>query len=433
MHWQPDGDIRAGGKTPITVLSGFLGAGKTTVLNHLLRGAGEAKLAVLVNDLGEVNIDADLIRGASKNLKGPIGGMIELTSGCICCSLQTDLLDALLQIITEHKPDHIIIEATGAAEPKAILETLYARNLNGYSAVDMVRVSTMATVIDAHSIARFISKGDSAGKRKHLLTNDRRRPIAELVMEQIECADILVLNKVDTVTETERRQIEASISDLNPRAHRIAVTNGAVDVQDFLNTARFDETDTMTAARWRQEIIRHLSHQADHSATEKGETTHEESHHHDCDHSHQHEHSHDHHGDHHHCSGDHHHDGDTHIHDYGLTTFVYSSHKPFDETRFLRFIQSAPGGLLRAKGFYWTTRRPQQVGLLSLAGDILRADYIGKWWADMIDAGEATQADVPHLVAKAWHPEVGDRRQELVFIGVDLDEKAIRAALDALA
>lgn len=423
LHWEPKQNLTEFEKTPLTLLSGFLGAGKTTLLNHLLAHHEGRRIAVLVNDLGEVNIDAALIEKHVENLSGPIGGMVELTSGCICCTIQTELLDALLHLVETVRPDHIVVEATGVAEPKSILQTLYAGNLYGRAGVDFLKIHQLITVIDAAQILTLLHGAEQpTQRRKWLLNSDRRRPLAELLLEQIECADRLLINKIDCVDQAVIGRIKAVLATLNPRAITETVEQGRISPASVWDNALFDEGATLEAAAWRRTIIAHLNH---------GEADdHDEG-----DHHHHHDHGdHPHDGDtEHSCDHDHHHE-DHHAHhdhtDYGLTTTLYATRQPFREQAFLTLMREGLPGVIRAKGFFWSDKHPEQVGLLSIAGDIMRADYLGDWWKTMIDHGEARLDDVPPLVRKAWHDEKGDCRQELVFIGIDLDTEAITRRLN---
>lgn len=419
------------GRTAVTVLSGFLGAGKTTLLNHILRHSDTKRFALLVNDLGEVNIDASLIRSEAMKLEGPLGGMMELTGGCICCSIQTELLDALLHLRETYRPDHILIESTGVAEPRAILETLYTPAEDGKRGIDSLRMANMITVVDAANLPSLLNleNTDPSLRRKHLLQADRRRPLSELLMEQIECADVLIMNKIETADATRRQQLEVILATLNPRAEVFTASFGEVDVAKLFGTERFSEEATPVAAGWRKSMFANRQERlrgvisltsvptraatapavADDS-TAAGAHSHAE-------------HSHD--G---HSHGVHSHSGHSH-HNYGLETFVFNARQPFDEVKLLKLLRGGLRGVLRAKGFYWTTQRPDNVGLLSISGDILRADYLNPWWDVYVKHGLAKQEDLPQVVKDAWLPEIGDRRQEIVFIGVELDQAQIEAQL----
>ena len=257
LFWKPKSPIPSDERVPVTLLTGFLGSGKTTLLNHLLASEQAENLAVLVNDLGEVNVDAKLIKRSLRKLKSPIDGVVELTSGCICCSIQTELMDALLHLYLKRKPSHILIEATGVAEPKSILESLYAANLEGVRGTDFLRVANLVTVVDAANLDdHLVARADSsATKRTHLLQADKRRPLEELLMEQIECADVLLLNKTDQVNAADADRLEAYLGSLNDRAEVHRSTFGQIDAELLFGTERFNEDTTLTGAHWRNLLL----------------------------------------------------------------------------------------------------------------------------------------------------------------------------------
>ncbi len=427
LSWNPDISHEPATKIPVTVLSGFLGAGKTTALNRILAALAARKFAVVVNDLGEINIDASLIKSAVKE----VDGVLELQGGCICCSIQTDLLDALLELYERFQPEHILIEATGVAEPKAILETLYSGNLFGRKGTDFLKVANMVTVVDGGNLEQYLESPENTGasRRMHLLQNDPRRPLEELLMEQIECADILLINKVDVLEEDVRQRFQAYLMRLNHSAEIWECSFGQIDVERLMKDHRFSEEKTLTGAAWRHAILDNeagrksawklVEEKASRSSIHNSHSDGHDHHHHDQgqDSSCQHDHDHEAHEEHHHHK------------DYGLETFVFNARKPFVESRLLKVLRNGLPGVIRAKGFYWTERRPEYVGLLSVAGKMLRADYLAEWWHTMIERGEVDLSEVPEIVRKSWLPVFGDRRQELVFIGIDLDRERIEDAL----
>ncbi|MGF1484911.1 MAG: CobW family GTP-binding protein [Opitutales bacterium] len=426
LMWNPQGADKPTTLVPVTVLSGFLGAGKTTVLNRVLKDAGSLRIAVLVNDLGEINIDAALIKSAVKEVDGAIAGMLELQGGCICCSIQTDLLDALLELTQKFKPDHILIEATGVAEPKAILQTLYTRNPSGWSGTDILKVANMVTVVDGGNLEQYLESPDNSGNRPrtHLLPNDPRRPLQELLVEQIECADVLLINKADTLEEDARKRLQAYLGSLNQAAEVWTSSFGQIDVDRLMQEHRFSVGKTLNSAAWQNAILDNVDGRRNAWKQEKQAANEDEP---PAADAHSHEHDHHHHT---HDACEHpDHEHDHHHKDYGLETFVYNARTPFDEARFLRVLRTGLPGVIRAKGFYWTERVPTRVGLLSIAGKMLRADYLSEWWHTKIQRGESELAEVPELVKQSWLPGLGDRRQEIVFIGIDLNKERIENVL----
>ena len=349
-------------------------------------------MGVIVNDVGEVNIDGALIR-AETRVGAEAGGlieMVELTNGCVCCSLQEELSEAVAKLARVGSFDHIVVEATGAAEPLAMVKVLHRRDMWGNALMDAVSIHALVTVVDVSLFAQEWEKiRQSDRRRRLLLQGDRRRPIFELLLEQIECADLILLNKTDRVDAQAEAQVGAFIRELNERADLRPCHFGEVDPETVLGPKRFDREGTLDAPRWKRELLQ-LARVVE---GEPGPTSQADK--------------------------------------YGLATFLYRSRQPFDGKAFSRFVHHGIRGLLRAKGFYWVTERNDEVGLLSIAGDLVRSDFVGEWWTVRLQKGQAEPDDVPSNIRQNWDLACGDRRQEIVFIGVDMDEAEIRRQLNA--
>lgn len=381
----------------VTVICGFLGAGKTTLLNHILKHSASQKLAVLVNDLGKVNIDASEIKNSVSYLDGSISGVVELSSGCICCGVKSELMDAMHELIVDHKPDHIVIEATGAAEPRQLLENIYEYNFSRADFGKYVEVKNAVSVVSAKTFHDAIHESKQTEQiTKRLLGVDPRRPISELQYAQIECSDYILLNKTDTIGAEETKVLIESLKGLNSKAQIVCAEYAEIDVEDLFSHSRFEKKKTLEAAQWhvdlqenREVTFTFASKQESSVFVAKNKHS-----------------------------------------DYGIASFVYNARKPFDETQFLAFLRKGIPGLLRAKGYFWTSENPESVGFLSICGDIQRIDYGSPWWKSRVDGNEIAKEHLPPIVEKVWDSEKGDCRQEIVFIGVDLDENNIKGELD---
>lgn len=385
---------------PVTVLSGFLGAGKTTLLNHILANRAGLRVAVIVNDLAAVNIDATLVKDAA-TLSRVEERLVELSNGCICCTLRDDLLAEIGRLADEGRFDAILIESTGIAEPMPIAETFAFSDDEGRSLADVARLDTMVTVVDAFNFLRDYASADALAERGLAASEDDDRTIVELLIEQIEFCDVLVLNKADLVDAPALERLERILARLNPRAVQVVSRFGVVPLAEVVDTKRFDFEAAASAPGW----LASLEHE------------HEHGHDHDHDHG----------------------DGHSHVSEadqYGIGSFVYRARRPFHPERLWALLHEQWQGVLRSKGFFWLATRNDVAGTLSQAGGVCRHGPAGMWWAAQPREEWPEDDELAAEIAADWFgaPEdatIGDRRQELVLIGVGLDAEHWRAKLDA--
>jgi len=368
-----------GDAIPVTVLSGALGAGKTTTLNHLLTNAGGRRLAVLVNDMGAVNVDAELVAAEGD-------GVTELSNGCICCDLRDDLEVAVSRLARRGDFDHLVVESSGISEPAPV-----ARLFTTGPASAPYRLDTLATVVDAANFQSTLADDDVVTtediRRKRpgqAETEGDVRPLSDLLVAQVECADVLLVNKCDLVDESTVGETETLLESLNPRARRYRTVRGEISVEKLVDTGLFDQETTSETESWRR-AVEHAEHD---------------------------------HGD------GHHHDPAT---TYGVTSFAYQSRRPLHPERFASFLAAVPDAVIRAKGLVWVAGREDVSLRYSGVGPTHRVTVYGNWIAALPAERQETQRrlqpDVP------WDDEWGDRRTELVFIGRGLDEEGLRADL----
>ncbi len=387
----------------VTILCGFLGAGKTTMLNHLLdqaeRGA-ERRWAAIVNDVASVNIDAAVVRARAGG--AAVRELVELGNGCVCCSGRDDLAEAIAELASAGGPagriSHIFVETSGVALPRGVAELFTRKNPFGRSLSDFARLTALVSVVDAPHFLREWASSRAAPA----VVADAARPVFELMVEQVECADVIVLNKCDLVDgEEDLSRLEEIVRGLNARATLMRTERGQVPVELLLGRQRFDAGATLSAASWIR-VLNNLDGGADAPAAVKPAARRAGA-----------------------AGG--------RPEDFGLVNFVYRARRPFAEAKF-RALLAGPGtlpGLLRAKGFFWINERPDEMGFLSVAGGVTRLDFPGWWWAAMQERGIPGWESPPENLRKIWLSPHGDRRQELVFIGVCLDETSARARLNA--
>lgn len=409
---------------PVSLLTGYLGAGKTTLLNHVLSNQEGYKVAVIVNDIGEVNIDAELIAKGGTVQQGN-DSLVPLSNGCICCTLSVDLMKQIISLSKSKKFDYILIEASGICEPGPIAGSICMldgsdpqSNMPACAYLDNV-----ATVVDARRMC------DEFGAGKALLNeNMEEDDIENLLVQQIEYCTTIILNKVDLVTEDEKKQVIDVIKALQPKAKIIETTHGQVDVKDILSTGRFNYESVLESAGW----IQAMREEGENSSNLK-----EEEHHHE--HHHEHEHHHDEHDHECHCHeeghectcGHHHHHGEGEAEEYGISTFVYQNVKPFSKKKFEDFVFAKwPKEVIRAKGLFWIVEDPQTAYIFEQSGKQKTATDDGNWIAAFPELERQQILEMNPDIAKAWHPVYGDRCNKLVFIGRGMDKKAIIKALD---
>lgn len=400
-------------QTPVLLLTGYLGSGKTTLVNRILNNCEGIRFAVIVNDIGEVNIDASLIQ------QGGVVGMnddslVALQNGCICCTLQMDLVEQLHGIIQTGKFDYIVIEASGICEPAPIAQTICSipRMDAKYSKDGIPRLDCIATVVDALRLRDEFGCGDN------LMAKDiDEEDLENLVIQQIEFCNLIILNKASEVSAQELSAIRSTVRALQPKARIIECDYGAVDLDLLLNTSLFDFEKTATSATWIQEVEKH--HELDEDDDDDDDD--------DDEHENHHEHEHDHHHHHHH----HHHEGGE-VEEYGIGTYVYYARRPLSLNRFDWFISKKwPKGIIRTKGICYFDTEFDTCYLFEQAGKQMTLNNSGQWYATMPDDQLARMLKMDPVLRKDWDVIYGDRMQKIVFIGRNLDKAYIKKELDA--
>ena len=368
-------------KLPVTVLSGFLGAGKTTILSHILNNRENKKVAVIVNDMSEINIDSAIVQ-SEVSLNRSEEKLVEMSNGCICCTLREDLLEEVTKLAQEGRFDYLVIESTGISEPLPVAETFTFADENGVSLSDVADLDTMVTVVDAVNFLKDYDEAKYLQETGESLGEEDERSVADLLVDQVEFADLILISKTDLATPSEVERLTAILKTLNTSAKIIPIANGNVEIDNVLNTGLFDFERAQQAPGWLQEM--------------RGEHVPE-------------------------------------TEEYGIGSFSYEARRPFHPEKFHNFLHSTEkyGKLIRSKGYFWLATRPQFAGQWSQAGGIARYGFAGLFWKAVPEQDWPEDKDYLASIKRMWVEPFGDMRQELVFIGQGLDQQAMTQALDA--
>ena len=367
-------------KLPVTVLSGFLGAGKTTVLSHILNNRQGKKVAVIVNDMSEINIDSAIVQN-EVSLNRSEEKLIEMSNGCICCTLREDLLEEVTKLAQEGRFDYLVIESTGISEPLPVAETFTFADENGISLSDVADLDTMVTVVDAVNFLKDYDEAKYLQDTGESLGEEDERCVADLLVDQVEFADVLLISKTDLASPTDIARLTAILKTLNTHAKIVPIAQGQVNIDAVLNTGLFNFEHAQQAPGWLKEM--------------RGEHVPE-------------------------------------TEEYGIASFTYEARRPFHPEKFHEFLHSTDkyGKLIRSKGYFWLASRPEFAGQWSQAGGIARYGFGGMFWKAIPKKNWPTDEEYLTSIERQWVEPFGDMRQELVFIGQGVDQSAMTKALD---
>lgn len=367
-------------KLPVTVLSGFLGAGKTTVLSHILNNRQGKKVAVIVNDMSEINIDSAIVQN-EVSLNRSEEKLIEMSNGCICCTLREDLLEEVTKLAQEGRFDYLVIESTGISEPLPVAETFTFADENGVSLSDVADLDTMVTVVDAVNFLKDYDEAKYLQDTGESLGEEDERSVADLLVDQVEFADVLLVSKTDLASPTDIARLTAILKTLNTHAKIVPISQGQVNIDAVLNTGLFNFEHAQQAPGWLKEM--------------RGEHVPE-------------------------------------AEEYGIASFTYEARRPFHPEKFHEFLHSTDkyGKLIRSKGYFWLASRPEFAGQWSQAGGIARYGFGGMFWKAIPKKNWPTDEEYLTSIERQWVEPFGDMRQELVFIGQGVDQSAMTKALD---
>ena len=367
-------------RLPVTVLSGFLGAGKTTILSHILNNRENKKVAVIVNDMSEINIDSEILRSEA-SLNRSEEKLVEMSNGCICCTLREDLLEEVTKLAKEGRFDYLVIESTGISEPLPVAETFTFADENGVALSDIADLDTMVTVVDAVNFLKDYDEAKYLQETGESLGEEDERSVADLLVDQVEFADLILISKTDLASASDIDRLTAILKTLNTHAKIYPIANGKVDINEVLNTGLFNFERAQQAPGWMKEM--------------RGEHLPE-------------------------------------TQEYGIASFCYEARRPFHPDHFHDFLHGTEqfGKLIRSKGYFWLATRPQFAGQWSQAGGIARYGFAGMFWKAVPEKNWPQDEEALAFIKKQWIEPFGDMRQELVFIGQNLDQQGMTQALD---